>query len=612
MAQSDGESGRNSPDYPSQIIGATLNGGSSESRRRSGSNDSEVSTPSLADEIFSPSASIVTDITEDYGWETPVKQSVNTSAVLLGKRKEVSDSPVDSDALVSDQIWEGSITVSKPTTPKRLRQIKFWTPELNGHIDLNFRTNPACLIRAIRVSDVGRAIKSTSNTRVSCTEKLDVNQSPPPSASQSIPDITISLPAEHRPDHKEGDADTLPCKSLLLGDDTIQHVLSLLSAQAFSASSPKEQKSREASLSKITPIEIRERLENDIHHCLASTTQGRRCKRTSESDSSQIIRSLDSITKIKCSQVPEYLNDLISTAFCSTTHQRVARKELGNWMVDIEKLCEVPIAVKKTTTSVSRDHRLLALANWIDLLSGGKGLQSMVQPKVEDRNHPGVTSEGCRSLQYFKPYITKKLKNVSVPEALERLLMEPIRKKTEIEGVGIIYVYWQPSNFGHLKIGCTTLDLQKRMKAWSNQCNKSMELYFPNPNDAQELVPVSHIYRVEKLVHMELKNLRRIEQSCPGCRQNHREWFEVSLDLAVEVVRKWMAWMRESPYEKRPGSSDELVLKAEQRRKLKALCEPITGVSVTAQAMEKAWSKTPRQARRLSTGRLPRMRSQSM
>lgn len=164
-------------------------------------------------------------------------ESVNTSAVLLGKRKEVSDSPVDSDALVSDQIWEGSITVSKPTTPKRLRQIKFWTPELNGHIDLNFRTNPACLIRAIRVSDVGRAIKSTSNTRVSCTEKLDVNQSPPPSASQSIPDITISLPAEHRPDHKEGDADTLPCKSLLLGDDTIQHVLSLLSAQAFSASS---------------------------------------------------------------------------------------------------------------------------------------------------------------------------------------------------------------------------------------------------------------------------------------------------------------------------------------------------------------------------------------
>ncbi|KAE8549166.1 hypothetical protein TMatcc_000128 [Talaromyces marneffei ATCC 18224] len=75
MAQSDGESGRNSPDYPSQIIGATLNGGSSESRRRSGSNDSEVSTPSLADEIFSPSASIVTDITEDYGWETPVKRA---------------------------------------------------------------------------------------------------------------------------------------------------------------------------------------------------------------------------------------------------------------------------------------------------------------------------------------------------------------------------------------------------------------------------------------------------------------------------------------------------------------------------------------------------------
>lgn len=690
MARKDSESGRKTPDYPAQMRDSTSNDGN-ESPFSSDSDNTAIFTPSLADEIFSPSESIVTDITDDYGWETPVKGtsiarpvngnilgspqneienklqkidelsqqdkrsntqtrstvsrtrtksasshefeaktlsrgSAKTSVTSFEKRKQGPDSPVDDDTLNLDQgqIWGESITLPKPKTQKRLHQIEFFTPGPNEHIDIKFSTEQTWIftakIRRRRASDVGRAIKPTPDTAVFCTEKQDVDHIPPKPASQSIPDITLSPPEVNQTDRKVGDAYMPPSKSVLLGDGTIQHVLSLLSNQSVSALSAKEQKLIEASLSKILPIEIREHLEEDTHHCPAWTIKNRRCRRIHKSNHSKMMQYLDNITKIKSNQLPKALNDMISTALCSATHQLKAREELEKWMVDIEKLCEIHADIKGTT-AVSADNRLLALANWIRILSGGKGLpqrQSVVvsssppQPKVEESNHSIASQGEYRLLQYFKPYITKKLKNVSVPEALERLLLEPIRKKKEIEKAGIMYVYWQPSNFGHLKIGYTTRDFEQRMQGWISRCNKTMEIYFPNRNDVQDFIPVSHVYRVERLVHMELKNLRRIEQNCPGCGKDHIEWFEVSRDLAVAVVRKWMAWMRESPYEKRPGSSDEWVLKAEQRSKVKALSEPIKGISVTAQAMEKGRNQHPRQARRLSTGRLPRMRAKSM
>lgn len=685
MAQNDSECGRKTPDHLAQMIASTSNDGN-ESSFSSDLDNSVVSTPLLTDDIFSPSESILTDITDDYGWETPVKgrsithsenrsilgspqnetkdkiqkaeglpksengldtqsqtttpkkrtksanrrefeaarisspRSVNTRVTSFDKRKQGSDSPVDDNPLGFDQglIWGGLITPPKSKKPMRLQQIEFYVPGPDEYIDLEFSSDQRWIFKARRGSDVGRAKKTTRQTVVCRTEKQDVDHASLKPASQSIPEITLSPPDVNRTDHKVGDTDTPPRKDILLGDGTIQHVLHLLSNQASITSiSKKERDSIDASLSKILPIEIRERLEEDTLHCPATTTRNTRCKWCHETNHPKMIQDLDSITKIKSSQLPERLGKMISTALCSRTHQKIARKELEMWMVDIEKLCEIHADVKGSTP-VSAGHRLLALANWIDKLSGGKGLpqrQSIVSssPKVEESDH-SITLQGeYRLLQYFKPFIPKNLQKTSVSEALERLLLKPL-SESEIKKAGIMYVYWQPSNFGHLKIGFTTEILEKRMNRWISQCNKTMEIYYPGRDDAQEIIPVEHVCRVEKLVHTELKNLRRTEKRCAGCRKNHIEWFECSRDLALAVVRKWVAWMRESPYEeKQSGSSKEWVLKAEQRSKLKALSEPTRGVSVTAQAMEKALNKHPHQAgRRLSTGRQPRMRSKSM
>ncbi|OCK93282.1 uncharacterized protein K441DRAFT_422099, partial [Cenococcum geophilum 1.58] len=55
--------------------------------------------------------------------------------------------------------------------------------------------------------------------------------------------------------------------------------------------------------------------------------------------------------------------------------------------------------------------------------------------------------------------------------------------------------------------------------------------------------------RAEKLVQEELAYFRRpYTCSKPNCVRNHREWFEVSEDLAKRTVKRWTDFMRQNPY----------------------------------------------------------------
>ncbi|KAH2165950.1 hypothetical protein KXW37_005811, partial [Aspergillus fumigatus] len=202
-------------------------------------------------------------------------------------------------------------------------------------------------------------------------------------------------------------------------------------------------------------------------------------------------------------------------------------------------------------------------------------------PPTSQESIPSNIPQVFTLIQKFAPYVPKACAGLSVSEALEKLLLKPLMK-SEIERVGSVYVYWQPGNFGHLKIGFSN-DISKRVKEWSAKCRKPMEVYFPKRGSDEEHLQVSHVCRVEKLVHTELKNYRRIEEKCPGCGGNHIEWFEVSRQLAIAVVRKWTAWMQTSPYEERScGGKTEWVLKEEQRRKLKELSQPLQEICIYA------------------------------
>jgi hypothetical protein len=125
---------------------------------------------------------------------------------------------------------------------------------------------------------------------------------------------------------------------------------------------------------------------------------------------------------------------------------------------------------------------------------------------------------------------------------LREVLTKPLTKR-EIEKSGMIYIFWYQGNFGHLKIGLTN-DLDERLRAWE-KCGKPLDVHFPLAED--DKLPVQHIYRVERLIHTELKE-HRLKEECLACNKTHTEWFRVSNEAAVNAVRKWMGWMRKHPY----------------------------------------------------------------
>ncbi|KAF3396173.1 hypothetical protein F1880_006911 [Penicillium rolfsii] len=125
-----------------------------------------------------------------------------------------------------------------------------------------------------------------------------------------------------------------------------------------------------------------------------------------------------------------------------------------------------------------------------------------------------------------------------------------------------------------LKIGRTS-NVHRRLTEWTRQCSHDLTLirYYPytptsasssparvpmsqqrassNNNPATTLLPgrkVPHVHRVERLIHLELANLRvRDLGRCDECGKEHREWFEVeatkeALRRVDECVRRWVSW----------------------------------------------------------------------
>ncbi|GIJ86877.1 hypothetical protein Asppvi_005775 [Aspergillus pseudoviridinutans] len=665
---------------------ATLNG--TQSPLGSASSDGVISSPPSPEEsLFSPTHSTATDITDDYGWHTPVKvqalsttldtdslessrteedndsggdvdragqiaafnvpsptkplerskrakslrprvsisslRSEDATKAVLSKRKESSTSPVDTHAWVSDQgkflegiTWPSIQTGQK--TPKRSRHIRieYWTSEQARNINTDFSAEGTWILRPRAASEVGGARKFHLDPVVSCTQDQCADQ--PSSSNSIVPTITVSPPEDDQIDSAQikDDEHDPRSKSMSSGDGTVKAVLTLLSIQKASTSA-KDKDTVRKSLHSIIPLEIRERLREDDQRCPAQTAKGLRCKNCRRGNVSIIMQSLDSLTTIKSSEVLQCMEALIPVALCSSAHQRVAQKELKTWEPDIDKLCD--IQEDQGHVASHTNYRLLALADWINTLGGGESFLERVEkicPPASQESIPNNIPQVSTLIQKFIPYVTKASVRLSVSEALEKLLVKPLMK-SEIERVGSVYVYWQPGNFGHLKIGYSN-EISKRVNEWSRKCLKPMEVYFPKRGSDEEHLQVSHVCRVEKLVHTELKNCRRIEEMCPGCKGNHNEWFEVSRQLAIAVVRKWMAWMRTSPYEERScGGKTEWVLKDEQRRKIKELSQPLQEIAISRQDMEKRGREAPLHAQHLSVSRAgrarsPRMRSKSM
>jgi T5orf172 domain-containing protein len=111
---------------------------------------------------------------------------------------------------------------------------------------------------------------------------------------------------------------------------------------------------------------------------------------------------------------------------------------------------------------------------------------------------------------------------------------------------GYIYAFRRPGTRGFLKIGFTK-DTAQRLSRWESKCGRDIELVF-------EMYIPQAVGRIERLVHKTLETYRRLEY-CSTCAGKgritgvHNEWFEVSENMACDVVDLWRMFSRQKPYD---------------------------------------------------------------
>jgi hypothetical protein len=143
---------------------------------------------------------------------------------------------------------------------------------------------------------------------------------------------------------------------------------------------------------------------------------------------------------------------------------------------------------------------------------------------------------------------------------------------------GYVYIFTSPSFPKCFKIGSTKQRPEDRRKQWETKC-KLVCTHIPDPEGQS----FPHYRRVEKLVHLELVNERRIYE-CVKCKTihyfplkigrkkedcaptedqkvasgtKHGEWFEVSEERALAVVAKWRKWVVDNEPYRKDGSLRE-------------------------------------------------------
>jgi hypothetical protein len=113
---------------------------------------------------------------------------------------------------------------------------------------------------------------------------------------------------------------------------------------------------------------------------------------------------------------------------------------------------------------------------------------------------------------------------------------------------GSVYIYSRESSPGYVKIGWTSKSVDDRLAEWSECGYTPIELF--------RATGVLYAQRVETLTHYELIKEWRRERPCNGCwmrkqkQVRHQEWFEVSQERAVQVLRMWAEFFKKAdPYE---------------------------------------------------------------
>lgn len=279
-----------------------------------------------------------------------------------------------------------------------------------------------------------------------------------------------------------------------------------------------------------------------------------RTKRMSHYD--EICRGLDELSEDDRAVFDEWIMALASEPL--TTED-----DLPTSQIQTEGSAKIPPRTTRrqeaSTVSLTITHPTTRLTTRRSRLAGNSLTPSLSLPSTNN------------SFQtYFPEFVPYRPKSTAgtTESVLRDLIARPLKKR-ELHS-GFIYIYWFPGIFGHIKIGQTRVaDFKKRLEQWRRKCRHAAE-----PVDAL-LVPVRHAYRVEALVHRELKDVRLREVMCRGCGGDHIEWFRETPTHAWTVISKFADWMETEPYEYGVGGEDTTGWTLKPDQKIEKLCRPL-------------------------------------
>jgi predicted GIY-YIG superfamily endonuclease len=316
-------------------------------------------------------------------------------------------------------------------------------------------------------------------------------------------------------------------------------------------------------LEHIVPISLQSRIAEDRWTCVGSMVKdpNKRCVHPAlgpNIDIEEICRSIEkSDLEADSTKFLELIAQLVKAVMCGR-HRNSAmcptrHKKLTEWVSNFSSLS---------------DKIRHELQEWIDAIvhrtAPRDAQHSAQQPSLESTHIAGTRSQKTRNnivavpkttktgtagiastraqLPWFKNYTSDSTRKFSIQEALHREAIKPLQCSVPKEGY--IYVYWDKVSFGYVKIGYTN-DLERRLNEWNKNCDHKHE-YHPDVQRG-ELPQIAHVKRIERLIHIELRDHRK-QRYCKKCKRNHIEWFQIGASSVMKVFSKWYEWIVQEPY----------------------------------------------------------------
>lgn len=111
---------------------------------------------------------------------------------------------------------------------------------------------------------------------------------------------------------------------------------------------------------------------------------------------------------------------------------------------------------------------------------------------------------------------------------------------TECESPGFLYFLSASNKPGLLKVGYS-VDPVNRKQQHQRKCK--LEMLYQNYS-----IYTRHMKRAEKLLKADMKHLKK-EWTCKACSREHGEWFEVGVEQAYVIAKRWTEWLKRAPYD---------------------------------------------------------------